>query len=306
LWGIEQWFGFNFPQPLPNYVFRVTSKNCDPVVSSSFFDYAPTNPYNTSGIDATMRTGSGTLSSQFQSNIASDGSSSTDTEPILQAVNSYSLLPCSNPVVPSPEFLDPSEPFYQEAGTLISPFFFKDTTDPLNNNELTFYVQPSLTETTVVDWVGWAVPYPSPTENWQDPTVLNQIPIASQVPIAGPARVNPGDPVYSVYPTQKAVDWLTSYPTGVMYGTTLVGKNGGINLRASSPPGQVALLPSSLGSAPVTGTSPSPASRGPSASGAIMVVGKAGLSLGKLQSMQSAQRRLPMLMSAAKPRTAKS
>ena len=93
--------------------------------------------------------------------------------------------------MPSPQFLSPGESLDQEAGALVSPFFFKDTTDPSNSNELTFYVQPSLTETTIVDWLWWAIPYSSPRFNWNDSNIFNEIDIAPQVPVAGPIVVNP-------------------------------------------------------------------------------------------------------------------
>jgi len=301
--------GFAGPQPFPNYLFRLTSKNCDPVVAASFYDYGPTNPYNTSGIDATLRTGSGNLTASFQSHIAADGSSATDVEPILQTVNNYALLPCSNPVVPSPKFLDPSEPDYQEAGTLISPFFFKDTTDPANSKELTFFVQPSLTETTVVDWTYWAVPHPSQAENWNDPSVLDQVQITSQVPVAGPARVGPGDPVYSIYSLQRATDWATSPVTAVSFGGALIGKSGGINLRAParSVPAGIGVHPGGFVNAGVAveGSPQNLAAAGLSTIGAITAVGKEGLTLSKLQSIQAAQLRSSMASIAVKRRLRK-
>src|SRR5262249_32679244 len=110
IWLFELLFGIESPLPLPNFLFRVTNKNCDLVLTSNFFDYAQENPYNTTGVDATLRTGSGTLSASFQSNIVVGGGSSTDNEQILNTVHNYSILPCSNPVVPSPQFLDTSEP----------------------------------------------------------------------------------------------------------------------------------------------------------------------------------------------------
>jgi len=301
-WFFNLFSGIAGPLPYPNYLFRVTSKNCDPVVAASFFDYGPTNPYNATGVNATMFTGSGTLSASFQSNLAADGSSSTDTEPILQKVNNYAILPCANPVVPSPEFLSPNEPAYEEAGTLISPFFFKDTTDPSNSSELTFFVQPSLTETTVLDWIGWAIPYPMPAENWNDPNVLNQIQIATQVPTAGPVHVGPGDPVYSVYPMANPIDWVSNPATAISYGKLLVGKNGGVNLNPATSSAIVAAGASAGGiaSAGIAGGARNLAAASQPASGAIMAVGKAGVSLGALRSVQVAQRSSSMASIAVK------
>lgn len=293
VWFWEVLFGFTGPMPMPNYMFRVTNKNCDLVLSSNFFDFAQENPYDTTGIDATLRTGAGTLSASFQSNIVVGGGSSTDTEPILNTVYNYSILPCSNPVVPSPQFLDPSEPFYQEAGALVSPFFFKDTTDSANSNELTFFVQPSLTETTVVDWVGWAIPYPTPSVNWFDHNFLNEIEVASQVPVAGQLGVPPGDPAYSVFIMKNPVDWVTNPTTAISYGNTLIGKTGGITLRAAAPsftagPGNVTtgVIPAGK-----PGIAQALASHGMAKSGAIVTVGKEGLTQSKLRAIKAAQRK---------------
>jgi len=307
-WLFGAIFGVGGPEPFPNYVFRVTSKNCDPIVASSFYDYGPTNPYNTTGIDATLRTGSGTLSSSFQSNISSLGTSTTDTEPILQSVHNFSLLSCSNPVVPSPQFLNPHESFYQDAGSLVSPFFFKDSTDAMNSNELTFFVQPSLTETTIIEWFGWAIPHPLPPEISYNPGLLHQIPIAAQVPIAGPIQVSPVDPIYSVYPVQNPVDWLTSPATIVSYGGALIGKNGGINLRAPAPTvtgtGQLASSP--VPPDRIASVAPNPAAQAVSTAGTRTTIGKAGLTLANLRSIQATQASSKMPSVAARSRQTKS
>jgi hypothetical protein len=148
-------------------------------------------------------------------------------------VNSYALLPCANPIVPSP-FLNPSEPDYQEAGSLVAPFFFKDTTDPSTSNELTFFVQPSLTEKTIQEWVWWAVAPAGPAANWLAPSLIDQIHVLAQAPAAGPVPVAPGDPASSIYPVRDLTGWLTSSVTAVTFGTTAVGKNGRIVPRVAS------------------------------------------------------------------------
>jgi len=215
------------PSPQPTYVFRVTSKNCDPTLMNDFFNLAPTNPYVTTGIEATLRTGGTNLTAQFTSGIASDGTSTTDTEPILQTVNSFAVLECGNPVVPPSGFLGQNEPLLQEAGSLVSPFFYRDSADANTNNELTFFVQPTLTETTILEWEWWAIPSSAPSLNY--PNVIGQINVIAQVPTAGPVPINPGDPEYSVYAIQDTTDWLTNPATAVQYGTAVIGQNGGIN-----------------------------------------------------------------------------
>lgn len=256
--------------------FRVTSKNCDPDFGLQYWQGGNDIPYNADGIDATMHTGSTNLTAGFDAVIPSTGDSTWETENILDTVNNYALLTCANPV--APPFLDPNEPEYWEAGALVSPFFYKDTAHPSTTNELTFFVQPSLTETTIDEWDGWAIgPAKAPRE-WADGTVLELIPIEAQVPAAGPAPVNPGDPVFSLYSIRPSNDWAVNVKTAISYAGALVGKSGGIaaegfNLsRANGPSGQLAA-----------------AASGRTAGGRLALVGSQGLSLKHLKIIQSAQ-----------------
>jgi hypothetical protein len=276
----------DFAYPDDGVSFRVTSKNCDPDFAEQYWEPAPGMVYDAPGVDATFYTGSGSLSASFQTNISSGGSTNTpDTEQILQTVNSFSLLPCGNPVVPP--FLDPSsEPLYQDAGALVSPFFYKDTADASTSNELTFFVQPSLTEQTIVEWDGWAIQPSTPTLDWTNPAVFNQINVIAQVPVAGPVPVNPGDPVFSVYPMQNAVDWVTNPATAISYGGVAIGKSGGINLHAGSSPGSGVLRGG--GAIGAAGIASGLSSAGTTAR-TLTIVGTRGLSLSQLRSIKANQ-----------------
>ena len=218
------------PQPLPIYVFRVTGRNSHPQLSPAFADFAPPNPYNAAGVDAAMLSGWGSLSATFTGDFASTGTTSAKTEPILNTVNNYAIVPCANPIVPSP-FLSTSEPNYAEAGSLVAPFFYKDTADPSTDNELTFFVQPSVTETQLVEWEWWAVPIGPPIalENQQ---TITSLPVIPQVPVAGP--LPEPDPAYSLYQVQDRTDWVTQPETVVDYGGVLVNRTGGLNVRPSA------------------------------------------------------------------------
>ena len=221
--------------PLPNYFFRITSKNCDLVMYEDFFhNYAPMNPYNATGIDATLFTGSGSLTSSFQNTFSTDGGSdSAIVEPILQSVNNFALVACSNPVVPAP-FLDPTQPDYVQAGSLVSPFFYKDMAHANTTDEMTFYVQPSLTETTVTEWTGWAVEYPVISEVWNNPEIVNTIPIVTQVPNYEIIPEPLPDPTYSLFPLATNNDWLAGSSASVLFNGALIGKSGGIGNVAGS------------------------------------------------------------------------
>lgn len=219
------------PMPLPNYSFRITSKNCDLVLNQDFLSKAPMNPYDTTGVDATLYTGSGKLTSTFQSTFNASGNGPTTTEPILQTVNSFALLPCSNPVVPSP-FLSPNQPDYVQAGSLVSPFFYKDMSDINTTDEMTFYVQPSLAETTITDWTDWAVVYSGVSAEVANGAIFATLPISAQVPTAGPSAPVEIDQTHSLYSVSAATDWITSPTTTIVYNGTLVGQSGGIDLAA--------------------------------------------------------------------------
>jgi hypothetical protein len=184
------------------YAFRVTSKNAVPDFVAEDGSATPPMPYTAPGIDATLHTGSGALRASFETRIAADGGGTTDTEAILQAVNNYALLACANPV--APPFLDPGEPRYQEAGSLVSPFFYKDTGAAATTNELTFFVQPSLTETTIAAWEGWAIGPAMPDPQVIDPDWVNHVTVVAQVHVAHAGLVASADPAYS----------LSLYPSG--------------------------------------------------------------------------------------------
>lgn len=214
------------PMPMPIYSFRITSKNCDLVLNDDFYSFAPENPYNTTSVDASLYPGSGSLTATFQASFDSSGNGSETTEQILQEVNSFAVLPCANPVVPSP-FLDPTEPQYLEAGALVSPFFYKDLADVSTSDEMAFYVQPSLTETTITQWNWWAVG-PGPA-NQLDSALegADSLTVVPQVPTAGPSPAVVPDLTGSLYPMRSQADWLTEPATTVAYNGTSIGKSGG-------------------------------------------------------------------------------
>lgn len=204
-----------------NHAFRVTSRNCDPAFSSVLWEAPPHNPYNAATVDATVYTGSGTLQASFQSDITATGSQ-TETETILQTANSYGIVPPSNAI--SPPFLPTNDPAYAEAGSLVSPFFFKDKTHPANPSEMSFFVQPSLTEVTLKQWAGWAIP-----PVYKPPVWVDHVPIVAQVP-QFPIPIDRGDPVFSVYPVLSQNDWVTNPATAISFGGMPMGADGGLDL----------------------------------------------------------------------------
>jgi hypothetical protein len=268
-------------RPFASRAFRVTSKNCDPDFNPDYWEQAPFQPYTTNGVDATFYTGSSSLTAFFQSRIQADGSSTTTHENILNQVDNFELLTVANPVVPP--LLPPGDPLLSEAGGLVSPFFFKDASNSgaggqsAFHDERTFFVLPSLTEKVVEEWPGYAIGPSFPATNWFNPNYVDSIPVVAQVPAAGPIPPNPGDPVYSVYPMQSLADWATHPAVAISYGGASIGKNGGIQTGAISNAAAGAAGLASAGA-------------GRLATGGLLVVGRQGLSLGQVQSVQLSQR----------------
>jgi hypothetical protein len=265
--------------------FRVTSKNCSPDCSSSYWQPAQFYPYGLYDYDATRYTGSNAFGATVETEVVSTGSETWAPEPILNTVNNYEFLPCCNPVLPP--FVDPTAAsFYQDTGALVAPFFFKDASNRNANSsgyspELTFFVQPSLTETTIDQWEWWAIAPSTPVYNWSDSAAVSHINVVAQVPTVGPARVPLGDPVYSLYPVKDTTDWVTSPGVAVAYGSTLIGKTGGVSVGESSIVGPAGML--SGGQSVTSGMA-----RGGVVSG-LTIVGKQGLTSKQIRSTNAAQ-----------------
>jgi hypothetical protein len=289
--------GFAYPDD--GVSFRVTSKNCAPDFGEQYWEPAPEMVYLNSAPypDATLYTnsspytdtGSGSLSSDFQTAISSDGTTAPTSEKILDTLNDFALLPCANPV--APPFLKPSEQLYWEAGALVAPFFFKDAANPNAANqstffdELTFFVQPSLTEQTVTEWEGWALAPSVPTGNWSDPSVVNSVNVVAQVP-TGYLPATLGDPIYSKFSLQSRDDWATNQATAISFGNALVGKMGGLSV------GKVLSLRKGVGVSRAGFGGMAGAILAGGAAGArsgLMVVGGQGLRLGQLQFLRTSQ-----------------
>lgn len=268
-------------RPNDGVSFRVTSKNCDPGCDEEYWLPAPEMVYNMPFVDATLYTNTFLLFSEFQSQISGGGSSTTNMELILDHLNDYALLPCANPV--APPFLNPNEPLYWEAGALVSPFFYKDAAHPSNIHELTFFVQPSLTEQTVETWWGWAVPPEGPVINWAQAGITDQINLVAQVP-ASPVPLNPGDPQLSVFSMQNlAADWAVHANTLISYQGALIGKGGGIAQQNVGSAAASGLSPGSLAGPAISVATAS------KATAAFNVVSTRGLSLSQMNAVKTPQ-----------------
>ena len=200
--------------------FRIVGRNspAEVVLRSPLQPYE--SPYEDDGAEANRYLGSGPFEVTFVETVEKveyNGGSgvSTDwvTKPILSKSDKFSLL------IPGalPELVAPA------IAHLVNPFFFADRNH-------TFYVEPTLTETTYVDWEDWAIPVAEAPEF--------DLPITAEVP----EWVNPGGPVeidpLARFDIQETSDWLATSGIVLQFDQALIGAAGGIDLQDVQIPGQ--------------------------------------------------------------------
>ena len=245
--------------PIGPYSFRLTGKNSepdfgaywqptvnqslgDPLVIARLGDARNVTPYVVGGCDATKYLGSWPV---FQASLPQE-ISITDAgqtqigdriqEPILQSAKSFDLLACNNPVVfartgftppspsASPELTDKA--YAGLISMLSSPFFYLDTADANSDEELTFFVQPSLSEIPVSQSVRWAIPPVFPDSNIVDPNYWSSIVLIPQVPV----RYQPIPPDQnSIFQYQFKADWLTADSATLAFNTSVIDRGGRID-----------------------------------------------------------------------------
>ena len=231
--------------------FRLTGKNSEPdfgpywqqAINQRLSDTASTAPYPLAGYDASKYEGSPPVfhaafpqeifitdvTGQLQ--IGNPGQ-----EAILNSVNSFDLLPCNNPPVFTSMGLTPisaggapglpDSAYTGLISTLSSPFFYLDTASANSNEELTFFVQPELTETLVVRRLGWAIPPIFPDSSILDPTYWNSLVLTPQVPVRN-ALIAPD--ANAIFQYQSTADWLTNDSAALSFGTSVIGRVGRVD-----------------------------------------------------------------------------
>ena len=198
--------------------FRVVSKNSPPL---PVYGGPPQSlPYSNRESSATKYQSSGTLQVTFVERIETVNGQLSNfisaTRPILQQGGAFSILPCSN-------VLTQVKP---GIASLVSPFFYQD-------DRHTFLVEPSLTETTIVEWEDWVpgVPKPDTVRNLDD--WVNQVEIQPDVPKKPkkPMPIGTGRPWLDPsarFNLQPQTDWVTNPTTVLQYGDRLIGQTGGL------------------------------------------------------------------------------
>ncbi len=236
--------------------FRLTGKNSEPTCSAVYWQphYVP---YTTSGWDATKNlgyvadppanaAGAPVFQNSYLQELSVVGGTSLSSgfasNKILQNVNSFSLLLCNN--LPLLDWSGTWAFFMSQIGALSSPFFYEDTCDPKTDQELTFFVQPAVTETSFKHWDGWGIISLPPDQTVNDSKYWNGINLTPQVPIN--YSLTSPDPE-ATFPYRSNVDWMTNASTLLSYGSVAVGREGGIGKVGIITGGTASLAQGSVG-----------------------------------------------------------
>jgi peptidoglycan hydrolase-like protein with peptidoglycan-binding domain len=217
-------YGFEFGAvyyPPRNPGFRVVSKNSIPQVKTSYA-FQPDMLYSTSlkhHYNTYKQENPGSLSITYMKQVVTtDGNEKADP-PTSQSILSkggysgYTLLPSSNQMkFPNAEF-----------APLISPVFCADDVH-------TFFVEPSLTETTVDKWQGYTITWPSRKPYWDD-YVFNPKPVRALLRTQYLQEAfdrspdNPIDPL-ALRTIKTNVDTFTELSNTVTFGDVVVDRQG--------------------------------------------------------------------------------
>ncbi len=232
--------------------FRLSGKNSEPVCASS---YAQASRWDTPGSFAIYQTNEGVDATKFIGQ-PSDPNSATEAwvrtfmaynliqeftavgdvvkktsggapVPILNGANSYNLLLCDNltPTTGYPSGAGGLYRFYtSQIAAMSLPFFFEDTPDPNTSEEITFFVQPTVVETTLSRYKGWAVRLPFQNLTLNSSGYWNGLVLKSQVPSF--AAPSPPDTA-SVFAYQPNADSIVNDTTLIPFGTSVIGATGG-------------------------------------------------------------------------------
>jgi peptidoglycan hydrolase-like protein with peptidoglycan-binding domain len=208
--------------------FRLVGKNSEPTLKAAdyewpqYYDYL----YTYEGQDATKTDGAGAFDVDFPAETKAQNGQITDftftNEAILQQGNDFAILVCDTPALPMSTQTDLNGWLAANVKALGLPFFYQDL-----DNGITMFVQPSLAEKTITEWLGWVIPLPFPYPYLISDQWWKNLSLQSQVPVG--ILVDHGDPApESIYQLRPRIDWATSPGTALTFGTTLIGQSGAL------------------------------------------------------------------------------
>jgi hypothetical protein len=192
-----------FSQQLGLHAFRVVSKNSTPEITYGRYPFVP---YSVNTYTSNQFKGLGSLQVNFAEHIETvNGGKPTSTpvpKDILLKSNSFSLLMSTSP----------SKQWTVESGALVRPFFYQD-------NQHTFFVEPSLTEETRYDYKPWVVSKPIPVVK-----IDEAISIEPFVPT--PPRTPDFIDLSAKYRKSPKQDSVINSSAFLLYGETSIGETG--------------------------------------------------------------------------------
>lgn len=169
--------------------------------------------------------GKESLKVSFRERVEASKAPTWATKEILGQGGAYSLLPCSNTAA------DVSS----EIGALIAPFFYQD-------RDHTFYVEPTLTEKTLIEWNDWGIRLPSQYIRLDDDAWWRQLPVKARAPglpqptVAQQRYKQDEFVVQPRYQLDDQADWLTDAATQLQFGEQVIDQNGAVGLTQARQP----------------------------------------------------------------------
>jgi hypothetical protein len=172
-----------------------------------------------------------------------DGTSPTqsakESPAILDAVGSYTILPCDNAIdldEPDLSVLSASNPEqllatikagYGELASLIKPIFYQD-------HAHAFFIEPTIRERTIEDWREFVVRTPLPDPKLDEPERWHDVPIKPEIPRQTlPFPFDPKDPRWnpeiraeSLTKVKGEQDWLVNPDTKLVFEGQVIGPTG--------------------------------------------------------------------------------
>lgn len=182
----------------------------------------PPMPFQSTAARFNHYDGSGTFVVSFTQKLTTtdDGAAvpTAVTMPVLGAVGPFTITPSSNAVTVGGS----------EIGSLVSPFFFADS-------RRTFFVEPTLVETTIETFESYLVPDAGPVVVFP-PEIVDHLNLRPYVPelmqpdFGIPQSGNPWPEVFQTLPH----DVLMGPSTGVLFGDRLLGPRGSVAITVAA------------------------------------------------------------------------
>jgi len=212
--------GVNIHLTVFNGVYHLSSPNAPPQPGT--IEAAPPVPYETHQYGPNRYFGSGALRVRLKTKITTeDGQASqeqVETLPILNKAPEFTILPIDNYITLGT----------REFASLVAPVFYQDAVN-------TFFIEPSLIETTLEEWKTFVIPPTTRKPDWEDPDWWKHEIVYPVIPdILPPNPVDPEDPIWrDPFERGKGVtdpvpDWLTDSRTVIDVGDGRLIDAGGL------------------------------------------------------------------------------